>query len=86
MTPAPHVRVRPGTSSKKMTGPAVTPTDLGPIDAVLLTHDHHGDNLDDRGRTLLPSAQTVFTTVPGARRLGGTARFAVTGPIRYTMT
>jgi L-ascorbate metabolism protein UlaG (beta-lactamase superfamily) len=63
-----------GTSSKKMTGPAVTPADLGPIDAVLLTHDHHGDNLDDRGRTLLPSARTVFTTVPGARRLGGTAR------------
>ena len=34
------------------------PTDLGPIDAVLLTHDHHADNLDDAGRALLPAAGT----------------------------
>ena len=31
------------------------PADLGPIDAVLLTHDHHDDNLDAAGRALLPS-------------------------------
>jgi L-ascorbate metabolism protein UlaG (beta-lactamase superfamily) len=41
---------------------------------VLLTHDHHGDNLDDAGRALLPSAGTVITTASGARRLGGRAR------------
>ena len=45
-----------GTSSRKLTGPAVAPDALGPVDAVLLTHDHHGDNLDDLGRTLLPRA------------------------------
>ncbi|MCM4085101.1 MBL fold metallo-hydrolase [Paractinoplanes hotanensis] len=60
-----------GTSSKKTTGPSVSPAALGPIDAVLLTHDHHGDNLDDLGRTLLPRARTVLTTTAGARRLGG---------------
>jgi L-ascorbate metabolism protein UlaG (beta-lactamase superfamily) len=63
-----------GTSSRKLTGPAVTAAALGPIDAVLLTHDHHDDNLDAAGRALLPSAGTVATTVPGARRLGGEAR------------
>ena len=41
---------------------------------MLLSHDHHGDNLDDAGRALLPSAGTIVTTVPGARRLGGGAR------------
>jgi L-ascorbate metabolism protein UlaG (beta-lactamase superfamily) len=63
-----------GTSSRKLTGPAVAVADLGPIDAVLLTHDHHGDNLDDAGRALLPSVGTVLTTVSGAARLGGGAR------------
>jgi L-ascorbate metabolism protein UlaG (beta-lactamase superfamily) len=53
--------------------PAIPAAELPPIDAVLLTHDHHGDNLDDAGRALLPSAGTVVTTVAGARRLGGNA-------------
>ena len=30
--------------------------ELGPIDAVLLSHDQHDDNLDDAGRAMLPSA------------------------------
>jgi L-ascorbate metabolism protein UlaG (beta-lactamase superfamily) len=41
---------------------------------VLLTHDHHGDNLDPAGRELLPPAGVVVTTVSGAKRLGGESR------------
>jgi len=63
-----------GTMSRKVTGPAIAASDLAPIDAVLLTHDHHGDNLDAAARTMLPSAGVVVTTIPGARRLGGNAR------------
>ncbi|AWS41743.1 MBL fold metallo-hydrolase [Streptosporangium sp. 'caverna'] len=63
-----------GTSSHKVAGPAVLAADLPPIDAVLLTHDHHGDNLDVAGRALLPSAGVVVTTPSGAGRLGGGAR------------
>jgi L-ascorbate metabolism protein UlaG (beta-lactamase superfamily) len=63
-----------GTSSRKLADPAISPGALGPVDAVLLTHDHHGDNLDQAGRNLLPSAGIVVTTVSGARRLGGGAR------------
>jgi L-ascorbate metabolism protein UlaG (beta-lactamase superfamily) len=63
-----------GSSSQKLTGPALSPAELGPLDAILLTHDHHGDNLDDAGRALLPSAGTIVTTVAGAGRLGGSAR------------
>jgi L-ascorbate metabolism protein UlaG (beta-lactamase superfamily) len=63
-----------GTSSRKLAGPAVAPADVGAIDAVLLSHDHHRDNLDDAGRALLPAAGAVVTTEPGAQRLGGNAR------------
>lgn len=63
-----------GTSSRKLTGPAVAAADVLPVDAVLLSHDHHDDNLDAAGRALLPSAGAVVTTSSGARRLGGRAR------------
>lgn len=63
-----------GSSSRKLTGPAVPSADLAPIDAILLSHDHHADNLDAAGRALLPSAGTVVTTAAGARRLGAGAR------------
>jgi L-ascorbate metabolism protein UlaG (beta-lactamase superfamily) len=63
-----------GTSSRKTTGPAIQPGDIGPIDAVLLTHDHHADNLDDAGRALLPNVDHVLTTVSGAKRLNGNAQ------------
>lgn len=59
-----------GTSSDKVTGPAIEVDDLGAVDAVLLTHDQHGDNLDFTGRALLPSVPVVVTTGAGARRLG----------------
>jgi L-ascorbate metabolism protein UlaG (beta-lactamase superfamily) len=63
-----------GTMSRKLAGPAIAAQDLLPIDAVLLSHDHHGDNLDPAGRALLPSAGVIVTTVSGAKRLGGSAR------------
>jgi L-ascorbate metabolism protein UlaG (beta-lactamase superfamily) len=63
-----------GTSSRKTAGPAIPAADIGPIDAVLLTHEHHADNLDDAGRSLLPGADVVVTTRSGARRLGSNAR------------
>ncbi len=59
-----------GTASVKTAGPAVTAADLGRVDVVLLSHDHHADNLDDAGRDLLSRVGEVVTTVPGARRLG----------------
>src|SRR5215510_9593252 len=59
-----------GTGGKKLTAPAVKPSDIGKIDAILLSHDHHEDNLDHAGRALLPRAGKVITTVAGAKRLG----------------
>jgi L-ascorbate metabolism protein UlaG (beta-lactamase superfamily) len=63
-----------GTGSEKLAGPSVSAEEIGAIDAVLLSHDHHDDNLDAAGRAMLSSAGVVLTTAPGARRLGGGAR------------
>jgi L-ascorbate metabolism protein UlaG (beta-lactamase superfamily) len=57
----------------KTASPALTESSIGSIDAVLLSHDHHSDNLDVRGRDVLRSAASVFTTPEGAARLGGNA-------------
>ncbi len=62
-----------GTGSEKLDAPALAPDELGRIDAVLLSHDHHADNLDPAGRALLPSVGTVITTTSGAGRLRGNA-------------
>jgi L-ascorbate metabolism protein UlaG (beta-lactamase superfamily) len=60
-----------GASSRKLQGPAVAPEELGRVDGVLLSHDHHEDNLDPAGRELLPGlGGWVVTTRSGARRLG----------------
>jgi L-ascorbate metabolism protein UlaG (beta-lactamase superfamily) len=63
-----------GTSSVKLAGPAIAAGEIGPLDAVLLSHEHHEDNLDPTGRTLLSGAGVVVTTASGAKTLGGSAR------------
>ncbi len=61
----PHVTLR------KTAVPAILAQDMGPIDAVLLSHEQHADNLDLSGRAFLPRAGRVLTTVAGAARLRG---------------
>ena len=62
-----------GTRATKLTAPSIKAESLGKIDAVLLSHDHHEDNLDRAGRAFLPLAEKVITTTVGARRLGNNA-------------
>jgi L-ascorbate metabolism protein UlaG (beta-lactamase superfamily) len=63
----------PHVTLKKTSRPALGVDQIGDIDAVLLSHDQHADNLDHRGREVLARAPRVFTTVVGAQRLGGHA-------------
>src|SRR5437764_2482684 len=53
----------------KTTGPAIAADALEPIDVVLISHEHHSDNLDPAGREFLPRAKRVLTTVQGAGKL-----------------
>src|SRR5262245_56163723 len=53
--------------------PALPAGKIGKLDAVLLSHDHHFDNLDNSVRALLPKAGITYTTSSGAGRLGGNA-------------
>ncbi|MGH2502025.1 MAG: MBL fold metallo-hydrolase, partial [Ktedonobacterales bacterium] len=56
----------------KTAGPALTVEAVGAVDAVLLSHDQHADNLDPDGRAYLASARRVLTTTVGAQRLAAT--------------
>jgi L-ascorbate metabolism protein UlaG (beta-lactamase superfamily) len=69
----------PAYTLHKTIGPALAVNRIGSIDAVLLSHDHHFDNLDNAGRQFLPSAGQVLTTRAGAERLGGNARGLTAG-------
>jgi L-ascorbate metabolism protein UlaG (beta-lactamase superfamily) len=63
-----------GTGSTKTAGPALAADAIGALDAVLLSHDQHADNLDDAGRAVLADAPVVVCTRAAAPRLGGRAR------------
>ncbi|KAF2190890.1 Metallo-hydrolase/oxidoreductase [Zopfia rhizophila CBS 207.26] len=53
---------------KTLDTPALSLQDLPPIDAVLLSHEDHPDNLDELGRRLL-DGRKVITTMDGAKKL-----------------
>lgn len=53
--------------------PSLTVDQLGHLDAILLSHDGHADNLDHSGRAVLRRAPAILTTPAAARRLGGQA-------------
>lgn len=63
----------PTSTLTKIDGPAIALEALGHIDVVLLSHDHHFDNLDRAGRAMLGQASQVLTTLVGADRLGAGA-------------
>ncbi|WP_021596871.1 MBL fold metallo-hydrolase [Actinomadura welshii] len=63
--------------SRKLTktiGAVVGPDEIGAVDAVLLSHDQHPDNLDTAGRAYLADVPLTLTTETAAGRLAGTAR------------
>ncbi|MGO9976013.1 MAG: MBL fold metallo-hydrolase [Solirubrobacteraceae bacterium] len=53
----------------KTAGPAIDATDIRRIDAALLSHDQHIDNLDISGRQLLATLPITLTTPTAAARL-----------------
>lgn len=57
----------------KTAGPALSERDLGPVDLVLVSHDAHPDNLDDRGRAFALAAPLILAGPRTAGRLGAPA-------------
>lgn len=70
---APGAYKLPHVTLEKLAGPAIMADAIGPVDAVLLSHDQHSDNLDTSGRGFLAKAKRVLTTIAGANRLGAHA-------------
>ncbi|MEU9411882.1 MBL fold metallo-hydrolase [Streptomyces sp. NPDC048281] len=57
----------------KTAGPAVDEDGVGPVDLVLVSHEAHPDNLDERGRAFAKTAPLVLTGPVAAQRLGAPA-------------
>ncbi|WP_433173384.1 MBL fold metallo-hydrolase [Actinoallomurus sp. CA-150999] len=57
----------------KTAGPVATEEQVGAVDLVLVSHEAHPDNLDDRGRTFALSAPLVLTGPRSADALGSPA-------------
>lgn len=58
----------------KTAGPAISPSVLGSVDAVLISHDEHLDNLDAKGRQFALDAPRILTNPGAAKRLGPPAQ------------
>src|SRR6202142_4683282 len=60
----PHVKL------EKLSGPALGADAIGKVDAVLLSHDQHADNLDHSGKDFLTQAGRALMSLAGAKQLG----------------
>ena len=58
----------PASALRSINGPATEMHELPPIDAILLSHEDHVDNLDPLGRQLL-DGRRVFTIPDGEKNL-----------------
>jgi len=72
----------PHVTLKKTSSPALSAAEIGPVDAVLLSHDQHADNFDHAGKAYAMRAPRLLTTVAGAGRLGGVAEGLAPGESR----
>jgi L-ascorbate metabolism protein UlaG (beta-lactamase superfamily) len=55
--------------SKKYSDPALSNEEIGRVDLVLLSHDHHSDNLDKNGKKFIKTVPVVLSTTDAVRRL-----------------
>ncbi|MEP6626558.1 MAG: MBL fold metallo-hydrolase [Ginsengibacter sp.] len=60
---------RPLAFSKKYLDPALSANEIGEVDLVLLSHDHHSDNLDKTGKVFIKTVPIVISTKDAVRRL-----------------
>lgn len=78
--PAERGETAPAVVLRKLVGPAIPAAGLGSIDAVLLSHDQHKDNLDETGAALLGSVPVVLSTAAAAERLAAVTMVTAVEP------
>ena len=82
----------PGGVLVKQSGPAIAASSLPSIDAVVLSHAHHPDNLDTAGAAVVGSAGTVIGDAMAKDQIGHVTALApwesttVTGPTGSDVT
>lgn len=64
-----YLRADGKTYLSKLNSPALSPADIGKVDLVLLSHDQHKDNLDDKGKAFLETVPMVVSTNEAVERL-----------------
>jgi hypothetical protein len=69
-----------GTGSRKLTGPALAASEIGPINAVLLSHDHHEDNSTRQAVDCCP--RRARSSQPSLERGASGMTLAVSSPGR----
>src|ERR1051325_3241128 len=62
-------QVAPGVYFTRKLGPSLPASAVGKLDAVLLSHPHHADNLDESGRAGLDGAREVIAPLEEVRHL-----------------
>lgn len=58
-----------GRTLQKLKSPAIHPQQLGAVDLVLLSHDQHKDNFDNKGQEFSRSAPMLISTPEALQRL-----------------
>ena len=68
-----HYTLGPAAHATRYIGPAIDPATIPPLNAVLLSHAHHLDNLDSSGEAFLQQASCVITGRHDSQRAGAKA-------------
>src|SRR4051812_28010123 len=69
-------RLSTGAYATRSIGPSIAPEKLLPIDAVLLSHSHHADNLDPSGRSFIKRCSTIITCAADKKDIPGSQGLA----------
>ena len=64
----------------KTEGPSASEDKIGDVDVVLVSHDGHPDNFDNRGRAFAMTAPLILSGPLSAARLGSRLLASVPGP------
>ncbi len=78
-------RLGPAAWATRRIGPAIDPANLPPLDAVLLSHAHHADNLDETGLAFIRQCSSALPVSPAGKMRVITGRGGLDQPGQDTI-